>query len=104
MAIYSIPVTNKNQQVQVTLNGIVYTFNLTWNYFGNCWYLNINDVNNNPVLNSIPLRAGFDLLKQFKYLGIGGYLVVQNTANPLLDPGYSDLGQTSFLLFIPYAT
>jgi hypothetical protein len=104
MAVFKIPVTNTNQKLQVTLNGITYNFIIVWNQFGNCWYLDINDISNNPILNSIPLRAGYDLLKQFKYLGIGGHLIVQNTSNPLLEPGYSDFGQTSFLLYIPYAT
>jgi hypothetical protein len=102
MSIYNLPVTNQNQTFQVTLNNVTYTLKLLWNQFANCWMLDINDVNNNPLLNSIPLLAGRDLLKQFNYKNIGGYLITYNSSNPLIPPGYSDLGATSFLQFIPH--
>jgi hypothetical protein len=102
MSIINIPLTNQNQTLQVTLNNVTYTLILLWNQFADCWMLDINDVNNTPILNSIPLLAGRDLLKQFVYKNIGGYLITYNTVNPLLPPGYSDLGTSSFLQFIPY--
>jgi hypothetical protein len=102
MPVFNIPVINQNQTFQVTLNNVTYTLRLLWNQFANCWMLDINDVNNNPILNSIPLLAGRDLLKQFGYTNINGYMITYNTSNYLLPPGYADLGNTSFLQFIPY--
>lgn len=100
MSVYVIPLTNMNQTLQISLLGITYTLNVYWNALANLWYLDINDVNNNPILNGLPMTAGVNLLKQFGYLGIGGALVAQNVNNPNLPIGYSDLGVTSFLLFI----
>jgi hypothetical protein len=100
MAIYQIPLTNTNQTLQTSLLGVVYTLVVCWNALANLWYLDINDVNNNPILNGLPMTAGVNLLKQFGYLGIGGALVAQNVVNPNDPIGYSDLGQTGFLLFL----
>lgn len=102
MAVYNIPVNNQNQISQVQLLNVQYTFRLMWNQFGNCWYLDISDINDNYLVNSVPLLSGRDILKQFKYLNIGGALIVYNSLNPLLPPGFSDFGVTSFLWFIPY--
>jgi hypothetical protein len=102
MPVFNIPVINQNQTFQVTLNNVTYTMILLWNQFANCWMLDINDVNNTPILNSIPLLAGRDLLKQFGYKNIGGYLITYNMSNYLLPPGYADLGVSSLLQFIPH--
>jgi hypothetical protein len=100
MPVYNIPLTNKNQRVQTSLLGVTYILVVRWNALANLWYLDINDVNNESVLNGIPMTAGVNLLKQFAYLGIGGALVAQNVNNPNLPIGYEDLGQTGFILFI----
>jgi hypothetical protein len=100
MPVYTIPLTNKNQRVQTSLLGVTYILVVRWNALANLWYLDINDVNNAPVLNGVPMTAGVNLLKQFAYLGIGGALVAQNVNNPNLPIGYADLGQTGFLLFV----
>lgn len=108
MAVYVIPLINQNQTLQISLLGVTYALTLRWNALANSgnglWYLDLNDtINNEPILNGIPMVAGIDLLKQFKYLGIRGHLITYNTTNPAYPPGYSDLGVTSFLYFIPYA-
>jgi len=100
MAVYEIPLTNTNQTLQVALLGVTYSLTVRWNALANLWYLDINDVNNNPILNGIPMTAGVNLLQQFGHLGIGGALVAQNIINPNLPIAYADLGQTGFLLFI----
>ena len=102
MTTYQIPVNNQNQTFQVQLLNVEYTFRIMWNQFGNCWYLDIGDINNNPLIDSLPLLPGRDILKQFKYLNIGGGLVVYNTSTPLLPPGYNDFGVSSFMYFVPY--
>jgi hypothetical protein len=100
MPVYEIPLTNQNQTLQTSLLGVTYTLTVRWNALAGLWYLDINDVNNKPLLNGLPMTAGVNLLKQFGYLGIGGALVALNGNQPTLPIGYDDLGQTSFLLFI----
>jgi hypothetical protein len=101
MAVFTIPVSNQNQTVKVSILNIVYNLRLVWNQFGNCWYLDIADVNNNSIISSLRLLPGFNILKQFKYLGIGGGLFAQNIGNINAPPGFNDLGLASFLFFIP---
>lgn len=103
MAVFTIPLTNQNQTLQISLLGITYILAVRWNALAGLWYLDINDVNNKPLLNGIPMTAGVNLLKQFSYLGIGGALVAQNVNNPALPVDYAGLGSTGFLLFIPDA-
>jgi hypothetical protein len=100
MPVYEIPLTNQNQTLQTSLLGVTYTLTVRWNALAGLWYLDINDVNNKPLLNGLPMTAGVNLLKQFGYLGLGGALVALNGNYPTLPIGYDDLGQTSFLLFI----
>jgi len=101
MAVYQIPLSNKNQKLQISLLGTVYTLIVRWNALADLWYLDINDVNNAPILNGLPLTAGVDVLKQFRYLGIGGALVAQNVSSPNAPVTYDGLGSTGFLFFIP---
>jgi len=100
MPVYNVPLTNKNQTLQTSLLGITYILTVRWNALANLWYLDINDANNKPILNGVPMTAGVNLLKQFAYLGINGALVAQNVSNPNLPIGEVDLGVTGFLLFI----
>ena len=100
MPVYNVPLTNKNQTLQTSLLGITYILTVRWNALANLWYLDINDANNTPILNGVPMTAGVNLLKQFAYLGINGALVAQNVSNPNLPIGEADLGVTGFLLFI----
>ncbi len=108
MAVFSIPLTNQNQNLQISILNVVYTLTMRWNALANSgnglWFLDINDVNNNPILNGIPCVAGIDLLQQFKYLGIGGHIVAQDIDTPTLPITYNNLGQSGQLLFIPYAS
>ncbi len=104
MAVYTIPLTNKNQTLQTVLLGVTYTITVRWNALASLWYLDINDVNNNPILNGVPMVAGVDLLKQFAYLGVGGSLVAQNVSNPNEPIDENGLGVTGFLFFIPYSS
>ncbi len=58
MAVFSIPLTNQNQNLQISILNVVYTLTMRWNALANSgnglWFLDINDVNNNPILNGIP--------------------------------------------------
>jgi len=108
MAVFAIPLTNQNLTLQISILNVVYTLTMRWNALANSgnglWFLDINSVNNSPILNGIPCVAGIDLLQQFKYLGIGGHLVAQDINAPDLPITYANLGGSGQLLFIPYAS
>jgi hypothetical protein len=102
---YEIPTDGGPQKFSVTLNSVVYNMTLKWNDTllglpSPCWILDIADANNNPIINSVPLVTGVDLLEQYAYLEIGGGLVVQSDNNPTLVPDFDTLGSTGHLYFV----
>lgn len=97
---YEIPVTPQPQRMVITLAGVPWNLGLWWNDICGKWIMDLSDQNKVPVLMGIPVVAGVDLLGQFQYLGIGGSLVVQTDSNPNMDPGYTDFGLGSRLIFV----
>lgn len=101
---YQLPLLPQPQTLQVLLLGVTYSLRTRWSVSQNCWCLDIADQDNNALVGSIPIVTGADLLEQYGYLEIGGGLYVFNTQGaPDTVPGFSNLGTTALLLFIPYA-
>jgi hypothetical protein len=123
-AYYEIPLTGTPQKFAVTLAGVEYNLTLTFhaadadlpnaptgvdrsnnlidlNDIGG-WILDIFDNNNNPMACGLPLIVGIDLLYQFRYLGIGGALVVSVDGDPDGTPTFDGLGTTSHLYFVTF--
>ncbi len=101
-----IPLTSANNQtfsVSVFVNGQSLTLNITLAYsvMAGYWQLSVADVNNNPLVSSVPLVTGeypaANLLAQYQYLNIGSAYLL-NTGNAPVDyPGQLDLGLFSLL-------
>jgi hypothetical protein len=101
--VYQVPLSPRPQRLSVTLLGVTFNLRTRWSNAGNCWLLDLSDVDMNPLIGSIPLVTGADLLEQYGYLGIGGGFFVQNTSGPPdTVPGFTELGTTSQLIFAPY--
>jgi hypothetical protein len=66
------------------------------------WFLDIADVNNNPILCGVPLVVSTNLLLQYSYLNFGGALVVLSVGgyNDADMPLYYELGDTASLYFV----
>lgn len=88
------------QLLTTTLNGVQYQLNIYWNDPQQAWNVDLLDANGNPILQAVPLVTGANLLSQFKYLGIGGQLVVQTTNNASAVPTFQNLGDTGNLYFL----
>lgn len=98
--------SGSNQTVTTTLpvNGgnVTLTFSFKWNDEGLYWFMSVVDVNNNLLLDAVPVITGHypaaNLLRQYQYLGIGSAYVVPTANSGLPDnPDYTDLG-SDFLL------
>ena len=98
-SVYEIPLSGKPQQVQVLLANVQYLLTFIWRA-GVGWVLDLADVNGNAIVQGIPLVTGTDLLGQYRYLGIGGSLVVNTDAAPNAVPTYDNLGTSSHLYFV----
>jgi hypothetical protein len=97
---FEIPLTPQAQVFSITLGGIAYQFTLMWRDApGGGWFIDIADVDGNPIVSGIPLVTGVDLLSQYAYLGFQGQLTVVTSGNSTDVPTYQNLGTTSKLIF-----
>jgi hypothetical protein len=98
-----IPFKPYPQRLTTQFGGATYNLRTRWSNMSNCWMMDLADADNNPLVGSIPLVTGADLLEQYGYLAIGGGLYVYSTSGPPDSvPGFNDLGVTGFVVFIPY--
>lgn len=97
---YMIPLQATNQQLQITLAGVLYTLTVRWNDITQAWQLDIGDSNNNPIVTGIPIITGTDLLAPFAYLNFGGQLIAQTTNDTDAVPTFTNLGTTGNLFFV----
>lgn len=103
-----IPLTaspNQNFAVNLQVDGAALTLNftLTWSEMAGYWVLAVFDVNNNLLIDSIPLITGWypagNILAQYGYLKIGSAFIL-NEGNSFSDyPGKTDLGSAWALLW-----
>lgn len=102
---FALPLSPQPQTLSVTLLGTTYNLRTRWSQLQNCWCIDFADQDNNPIVGSIPLVTGADLLQQYLYLNFGGGLYVYDSQlPPNMVPGFTDLGVTAQILFVPYTT
>ncbi len=105
MAVFEIPfVPGQPQQMQISLNGTVYSIKARWCDPANCWMMDLSDSSGNPILLGVPLVTGADLLDQYEYLGIGGALIVQTDNDVDAVPTFANHGSQAGLYFVTPST
>ena len=98
--VFRIPLTNIPQRFAITLSGIALTFVTAWNGEAPAWMLDIYDgITDAPLVLSLPLVAGADLLEQFQYVGIPGALIVFTDGEEFEPPTFDNLGQEANLFY-----
>lgn len=97
---YEIPLSPEPQSFTIQLAGVEYFLALAWNRAASCWMLDISDADRNPLLLGIPVITGLDLLRQYRYLGFGGSLIVQTDFDADAVPTFENLGTTGRLYFL----
>lgn len=100
MTAYEIPLTPEAQTFQISLGSKQYRLTFKWNEVSSCWLLDIQDAQDVPLVMGIPVVTGTDLLKQYKYLGFEGQLVVQSQSEIDQIPTYESLGSDGLLFFV----
>ncbi|MGY0437634.1 phage baseplate plug family protein [Acinetobacter baumannii] len=93
MALYEIPLLDRNQKFFIKLNKVNYQLKLI---FLKRWYLDIFQTNSEPVALGIPLVSGVDILSPFSHV-ISGSMYIQNL-NEDESQSFGDLG-TNIKLF-----
>ena len=100
MAAYEIPLSPKAQTLNIDLGGVTYNLRIVWNAQMQTWLLDISDALGNALIKGIPMVTGIDLLKQYKYVGISGSLIVQTDHDAFSIPTFKNLGLTSRLFYV----
>lgn len=98
VSLFEIPLSAQSQSLQITLANVVYQLTVQWRNAAG-WILDIASMTGDPIIQGVPLVTGVDLLAQYRYLGIGGSLVVSTDADLDAVPAYENLGTTSHLYF-----
>lgn len=110
MSLQVIPLTtapNQSFTVQLNVDGAPLSLNVTlkYNEMAQYWILSISDVNNNLLVDSVPVLTGSypagNILQQQKYLNIGSWYIV-NVSNLTLDIGTETGYGEGFYGFGPY--
>lgn len=87
------------------VDGSALTLNLVirWNAMAGYWTMSIADVNDNLLLDSLPMLTGWypggNMLAQWNYLKIGSAFIINNGTSSSDYPGQNDLGTNFSLLW-----
>lgn len=99
MAYFEIPLLPQPQAISVTFpNGVSYNMRLIYLFTPNdCWELDIDDADGNPIVCGIPLVTGADLLGQYAYLGFGAKMFCATDGDEFAVPRFYNLGVQAHL-------
>lgn len=99
MAVFEIPLSPQPQTLAATFpNGVSYNMRLIYLFTPNdCWELDIDDADGNPIVCGIPLITGADLLEQYAYLGFGCRMFCTTDGDDFAVPRFYNLGTTAHL-------
>ncbi|WP_317817767.1 phage baseplate plug family protein [Clostridium tetani] len=101
---YIVPLTPSPNQTftsTIPIDGkkVKFFFFLRYNTEQKCWEMDLKDEDNNPLIYSIPLVCGLNLLEQYSYLNIGSAYILKADSNVPGDrPNEHNLGK-QFILF-----
>ncbi|MTC35812.1 hypothetical protein GKR67_14465 [Providencia alcalifaciens] len=93
-----IPVTSKNQEMDVTLGDKAYHLKLTHNEFCG-WMLDVYTISRELMVGGIPLLSGINVLEQYRYLGFNGSLSLI-CENDEMETSFHELGKGNKLYYL----
>lgn len=99
--VFKVPLENIPQRFAIELGGVPLLVESRWNAEMPAWELTVFDAATSvPLIASLPLVSGVDLLAQHAHLGLGGQLHVLTDGDQLLPPTLENLGVEADLYFI----
>lgn len=103
--INEIPLTNQpNQTFSATIAGekrnLLLIITQFYNEQAGYWVLGIYDQSGTPIVLSIPLLCGHDLLEQYQYLNIGSLIVVNIGDQTIENPSDTNIENNFELVWV----
>lgn len=102
MAIREIPLRTDvaNSKFNLPIEGTFYTLEFRWNSRMSNWFMDIKTLNEESILNGIPVFTNFDLIGRFKNILLPeGELLFYDTSGEATDPTRYDLGERVVLFY-----
>lgn len=102
MAFQTIPVRSDlpAYEMQVELDGVIFTLGFTYNTRAGYWVLDISDANEVPLLVGIKIISGWLLTNRFVNDGLpAGDFFVYDTSGKNEDPKIDDFGTNKVFLY-----
>lgn len=97
---FRVPLVNVPQRFSINLGGRDFTIVSRWNDVVGAWFLDLYDANTQaPLVLSMPLVTGADLLAQYRHLGINGHLVAFTDGDAWAMPTFANLGAEGRLTY-----
>jgi len=97
---FKIPLLNTSQRSQITLSGVEYIFINRWSSGMGLWTFSLLSIDEEILINDMPLVTGTDLLEQWGYLKIPGSLICYTAGNQGEPPTFENLGGNANLYYI----
>lgn len=97
---FEIPLQTTPQKFSITLSAVDYNMRVLWNDIAQCWCIDIADANEVPIVSSIPLITGVDLLEPYTDLGFIGQLIALTDYDLDAPPTFENLGITGHLYWV----
>jgi len=102
MAIIEIPVRSDipAYSFQITLEGTVFTLRFRFNTRLDRWVMDVNDVDDLPIITGVPLLYGLPLLDRYKLsnLPLGQFVIIDETGEER-NPPRDSFGEDFKLLY-----
>lgn len=98
---FKLPLLNIQQIFDIELAGRSLTIETKWNEECPAWELNIFDgVTAAPLILSLPIVTGVDLLSQFSHIGIDGSIIAYTDGDDYAPPTLDNLGIDSNVFYL----
>ena len=104
LSLFEIPLSAQNQEVTVTLGGVSYTLVFRW-LRGDLamWAMDVIDPSTLlPIAAGLAVVTGTDILRQLKYLGIGGpnaFMATYTDGSLDSPPTFQNLGSQGHVVY-----
>lgn len=99
--LFKLPLKNTPQRFAIELAGKQLIMETKWNEEQPAWELNVYDgVTQEPLITSMPLVTGANLLEQFAHKGIPGQLIAYTEGDEFAPPTLDNLGVEAELYYL----
>lgn len=88
-----------DQQMDISLEGKVFTLRVTWNEFAGYWYLTLFHRAGEPIIEGVKMVKNIFLLKRYQLSELAGDFIFLDNNSGKLRPDFDSLGTDHLLIY-----